>query len=187
MKRSGGKAGRPFGHFTIDELEKHVSASQSDAAELTAILAELGHRSSKRALALKDLTNRLLRNMPEKTKPERQQPILASPTWRMETEKSDLVEAIGTARSRPTLRRVVDGPGGFEADVILSGWEYGLSVRSSDSAMDIDGRGTWASPVRVKGAALRRLAPKLPKGRLLVEFSDGRLKIAGTEFPASEV
>ena len=79
------------------------------------------------------------------------------------------------------------GAGGFENDVILSGWDFGLSIRSSGSAMDIDGRGVWTSPIRVYGAGLRRLAPKLPTGRLVIEFADGRLKVAGTTFPASEV
>ena len=187
MKRSGGRAGRPFGQLTIVQLEQHVAASKSDFSELTAILAELGHRTTKRALALKDLVNRLLRSLSDAPPTKSRLAVSASPMWRMEVEQSDLVAAIGTARRRPTLRRVAGAPGGFEIDAFFSGWEFGLSIRSSESAMDIDGRGIWASPIRVNGAALRRLAPKLANGRVLIEFADGRLKIAGTEFPASEV
>ncbi|MGV1682195.1 hypothetical protein [Sphingopyxis sp. NJF-3] len=62
MQRSGGRSGRPFGHMTIDAIEQHVRAANGDQDELTAILAELGHRNTKRAHELKDLVTRLLRN-----------------------------------------------------------------------------------------------------------------------------
>ena len=53
--------------------------------------------------------------------------------WKMTVAKSDLVEAIGVARTRATLR----SKGGIqvERDLTL------VAVRSSFSAMDIDGEG----------------------------------------------
>ena len=60
MKRSGGRPGRPFGHVTIEQLEKQVRACQDDPSELTAVLAELGHRQTRRAEELKSLVQRLL-------------------------------------------------------------------------------------------------------------------------------
>ena len=61
MKRSDGTAGRPMGHLSIDALEAHTRASESDHIELTLVLAELGYRKTKRALELKDLVARLHR------------------------------------------------------------------------------------------------------------------------------
>ena len=63
MQRSGGRSGRPFGHMTIADLESHTSISATERYELTAILAELGFRKTKRAIELKDLVSRLLRNL----------------------------------------------------------------------------------------------------------------------------
>jgi hypothetical protein len=60
MKRSGGRAGRPFGHVSIDQLESHVQASRDEPSELMAILAELGRRETRRAEELKSLVQRLL-------------------------------------------------------------------------------------------------------------------------------
>lgn len=105
-------------------------------------------------------------------------------TWNMAVDKRDLVEAIGTARRRPTLRRVGSG---FEADVILSAGENGLSIRSSNSAMDIPGEGVWASPIRVSGAGLRRLAPKLAGPTIALSYSDGELALNQTRLPAGEI
>lgn len=61
MKRSGGTAGRPMGHLSIEALEAHTRASEHDPVELTLVLAELGYRKTKRALELKDLVARLHR------------------------------------------------------------------------------------------------------------------------------
>jgi len=63
MQRSGGRSGRPFGNMSIGELEAHTNISVAERDELTAILAELGFRNTKRALELKDLVGRLLRNL----------------------------------------------------------------------------------------------------------------------------
>ena len=61
MKRSGGKAGRPFGEWNIGRLEKHVNASMARVDDLSAIRAELGYRSTERSLELKNLVDRLIR------------------------------------------------------------------------------------------------------------------------------
>ena len=105
-------------------------------------------------------------------------------SWTMRVAKRDLVEAIGTARARPTLRRK---NGGFEPDLVLTRSIGGLSIRSSNSAMDIPAAGTWVSPVSVNGAALRRLAPKLDGPDVELRFQDRRLFVNGTSFPAREV
>ena len=63
MQRSGGRSGRPFGHMSIADLESHTNISPDQRDELTAILAELGYRKTKRAIELKDLVSRLLRNL----------------------------------------------------------------------------------------------------------------------------
>ena len=70
MKRSGGRAGRPFGHLGIAEIELHVRHCENDSTDLIAILAELGLRKSKRSQELRDLTLRLLGdNKPQFSKP----------------------------------------------------------------------------------------------------------------------
>lgn len=105
-------------------------------------------------------------------------------SWNMTVDKRDFVDAIGVARRRATLR----GDGfNFESDVVLSASEDGLSVRSSNSAMDIPGSGVWASPIRVNGAALRRLAPKLGGREIALSYSDGHLALNQTRVPAGEV
>lgn len=69
MKRSGGRAGRPFAHVTITELEAYVRSHQRDRSELLVILAELGQRSTKRAATLKRLIERLFADeLPRTTK-----------------------------------------------------------------------------------------------------------------------
>jgi hypothetical protein len=60
MKRSGGTAGRPLAHLTITQLEALVATSRDKPDELRLVLAELGHRKSKRAGALRDLVRRRL-------------------------------------------------------------------------------------------------------------------------------
>jgi hypothetical protein len=105
-------------------------------------------------------------------------------TWNMTVQKRDLVDAIGVARRRATLR----GDGfSFESDVIISAGADGLSVRSSNSAMDISGDGVWSSPIRVNGAAIRRLAPKLSGSDISLSYSDGHLALNQTNVPATEV
>lgn len=114
-------------------------------------------------------------------------PEAGGPTWSMTIEKRDLVEAIGVARQRPTLRRVSGGRGGFEPLVVLAKCEEGLSVRSSNSAMDIPATGVWASPIAVSGVTLRQLAPKLTGPTIDLSFSDGQLALNQTRLPAREV
>src|SRR5690348_13779439 len=54
-------------------------------------------------------------------------------TWNITIAKRDLIDAIGTARRRATLKRK-----GFELekDVIFAASADGLSIRSSNAAMD---------------------------------------------------
>ena len=111
-------------------------------------------------------------------------PELQAASWSMRVEKRDLVDAIGTARARPTLRRKESG---FEADVVLAECAEGLSIRSSNSAMDIPAKGVWVSPISVNGAALRRMAPKLTGPDIDLSFEEGRLSLNGTTVPAREV
>ncbi|NCU10893.1 MAG: hypothetical protein GXC70_01810 [Sphingomonadaceae bacterium] len=60
MKRSGGEAGRPMGHYSIVQLEKAVAGNKTDNDELQLVLAELGYRKTHRAMELKDLVLRLI-------------------------------------------------------------------------------------------------------------------------------
>jgi len=69
VKRGGGPAGRPFYHFSIDELEAHVS-KVTDLSDLKALRAELGYRKSKRATQLDDLLARLIRSWTGSYNPE---------------------------------------------------------------------------------------------------------------------
>jgi hypothetical protein len=104
--------------------------------------------------------------------------------WEMSLDKRDLVEAIGHARTRATLRRK---GGGFEADVTFVAWEEGLSIRSSFAAMDLPAEGRWCSPVMANGAALRRVAPKLAGPRIALRYEAGRLFLNATSIPAREI
>jgi hypothetical protein len=69
VKGGGGEAGRPFRHYSIDELEGHVP-KVSDLSDLRALRAELGHRKSKRATELDDLLSRLIRSWTGTYKPD---------------------------------------------------------------------------------------------------------------------
>lgn len=112
---------------------------------------------------------------------------MTEPTWSMTVDKRDLVDAIGTARRRPTLRRVAGGRGGYEAEVILAASGDGLSVRSSNSAMDIPADGVWASPIAVGGVTLRQLAPKLAGPQVELTYADGELALNQTRVSAREL
>lgn len=60
MKRGGGTAGRPFGDWSIEQLEEHVR-KVTDLSDLKALRSELGFRKSKRASELDSLIARLIR------------------------------------------------------------------------------------------------------------------------------
>jgi hypothetical protein len=60
MQRSGGEAGRPFRHFSIEQLEAQVKEIRS-LDDAKALRAELVHRKSKRSAELNDLLARLIR------------------------------------------------------------------------------------------------------------------------------
>ncbi len=112
------------------------------------------------------------------------------PSWHITVAKADLIAAIGTARTRATLRRRSSGPG-FEPWIVLAAVPEalggGLSVRSSDAANDVPGEGSWPPPIRVEGAALRRLAPKLTGPHVILTYADGRLAIGTTVLSAGEI
>jgi hypothetical protein len=101
----------------------------------------------------------------------------------MRIEKRDLIDAIGTARRRATLRRK---GAGFEPDVMFVAGELGLSIRSSASSMDIPAAGVWLSPITANGAALRRLAPKLTGPTIDLSYEEGFLQLNGTKVSARE-
>ena len=105
--------------------------------------------------------------------------------WQMTVAKGDFVEAVGIARTKATLR----GKGGIavESEITLVASDEGLSVRSSYAAMDIDGVGSWPSPVMVHGATVRKLAPKLSGQTINLRYSDSQLFLNGTSLPARDV
>lgn len=103
--------------------------------------------------------------------------------WSMEIDKRDLIDAIGMARTRATLRRKESG---LEADIMFVKCADGISIRSSASAMDIPATGSWVSPISANGAALRRLAPKLAGPTVTLRYETGQLLLNGTSLPARE-
>ena len=109
---------------------------------------------------------------------------LRESTWNMTISKRDLVEAIGTARRRATLKRR-----GFELEkeVIFAACPEGLSIRSSDAAMDVPGSGRWTSPIATNGATLRRLAPALSGPEIALSYCDGELALNTTRISAREL
>jgi hypothetical protein len=104
--------------------------------------------------------------------------------WEITILKADLIEAIGVARSRATLRRKKSG---LETDIVFAECSDGLSIRSSAALMDVEGSGVWTSPVAANGPALRRLAPKLSGTEVTLRYSAGRLLLNGTSIPAREL
>ena len=69
MERSGGSAGRPFGRYSIKELEAEVKKVR-ELNDIKALRAELGHRNSKRAAELDDLLARLHRSWTGSYRPD---------------------------------------------------------------------------------------------------------------------
>ena len=69
MKRSGGKPGRPFYHYSIDQPEAQVKEIR-EFNDLKALRAKLGHRKSKRASEQDDLLARLIRSWTGSYNPE---------------------------------------------------------------------------------------------------------------------
>lgn len=104
--------------------------------------------------------------------------------WEMALLKADLVDAVGVARRRATLRRK---KAGLETEIVFAECSGGLSVRSSAALMDIEGSGVWTSPVAANGPALRRLVPKLSGTEVSLRYSAGRLLLNGTSIPAREL
>lgn len=106
------------------------------------------------------------------------------PDWEVLVAKRDLLEAVGIARSRVTLRR--KSTTDFERFIVISSCPGGISIRSSDASMDIAGEGVWNSPVMVPGAALRRLMPKIEGPDVRLTFFGGKLYLNGTSISARE-
>lgn len=69
MKRSGGSAGRPFGRYSIEQLEAEVKNIR-ELNDIKALRAELQFRDSKRASDLDDLLARLHRSWTGSFKPD---------------------------------------------------------------------------------------------------------------------
>ena len=78
MKRGGGKAGRPFGTWKIDQLEKHLKKITS-MSDLHAIRAELGFRTTQRSGELKNLLDRIIREQTGTFNPNSRGDRLGSP------------------------------------------------------------------------------------------------------------
>ncbi len=78
MERSGGEAGRPFRHYTIQELEAEVRKVRQ-LNDVKALRAELGHRKSKRAAELDDLLTRLTREWTGSFDPNAEAPTKRNP------------------------------------------------------------------------------------------------------------
>ena len=106
-------------------------------------------------------------------------------SWNITVAKADFVEAIGVARTRATLRRKAGIT--TESDVTILSCPEGLSIRSSFSAMDIDGEGTWTSPIMAHGATLRQIAPKLTGPTITLRYEGGKLFLNQTSITARDV
>jgi hypothetical protein len=110
---------------------------------------------------------------------------MAPLSWHITVRKRDLVAAVGMARTRATLRRV--GPKAFEPDITLAECPLGLSIRSSHAGMDIEGLGTWPSPIAARAAVMRRLLPKLEGLDVVVRYRSGLLFLNSTGIDAREI
>ncbi|WP_235090946.1 hypothetical protein [Sphingomonas lutea] len=102
----------------------------------------------------------------------------------MTVSKRDLIDAVGTALRRSTLRR---NGRQAEREIVFAAWAGGLSVRSSNAAMDIAATGTWRSPIATSGAAVRRLAPALQGVEVTLSYCEGQLAFNTTRLSAREL
>ncbi|WP_168157372.1 hypothetical protein [Erythrobacter sp. QSSC1-22B] len=107
-----------------------------------------------------------------------------APVWHSTVTKDDLLEAIGFVRTKAGLR--VQGIK-LEPDVLIMACTEGLSFCTANMACDIPSNGSWPSPIRVNGAMLRRLAPKLLGPDIVLHYENKRLMINAMEISASEV
>jgi hypothetical protein len=111
--------------------------------------------------------------------PERQ-----AVSWVMWVEKAPFGAAINLARTRVALR--CKGIR-LEPDLVIIESRDGVSIRSSEIAIDVPARGVWVSPIAVNGAALRRLAPKLDGPDVVLSFDQGRLLVGSSYLRAREM
>ncbi|WP_324261685.1 hypothetical protein U4960_00625 [Altererythrobacter sp. H2] len=109
---------------------------------------------------------------------------MSDPVWRATLTKDDLLEAIGFVRTRAGLR--LHGIK-LEPDVVIMRCAEGLSFRTAQMACDIPAEGSWPSPIRVNGAVLRRLAPKLVGPEVALLYQDGAITLNGTSVTAREI
>lgn len=105
--------------------------------------------------------------------------------WQMTLRKTALVEATSDARKISTWRKRSSAARAFP--LIIAAGEDGLSFRSSDAALDVPAQGTWPSPIRVPGAVLHALAPRLEGPQVTMVYADGKLVIGRTVIDAAEV
>lgn len=105
--------------------------------------------------------------------------------WNMTLTKADLVEATDGARQIATWRKRRADRQAFP--LVIAAGDDGLSFRSADAALDVPATGTWPSPIRVAGAVLHSLAPKLAGPDVTLVYADGQLVIGTTVFSATEV
>ena len=78
-------------------------------------------------------------------------PEMQAASWVMWVEKAPFVAAINLARTRVALRRKGIMP---EPDLVIIESRDGVSIRSSEIAIDVPARGVWVSPIAVNGVTL---------------------------------
>ncbi|MBA2920771.1 hypothetical protein GON01_07130 [Sphingomonas sp. MAH-20] len=105
--------------------------------------------------------------------------------WQMTIAKTDLIEAIDGARKISTWRKRRSDLKAFP--LIITAGPDGLAFRSADAAYDVSARGSWPSPIRVPGAVLHALAPRLDGPEVTMVYADGKLVLGRTVLDAVEV
>ncbi len=106
--------------------------------------------------------------------------------WHMMLTKADLVLATSGARRVDTWRKRRADRAAFP--LIIAAHPFGgLSFRSDDAAVHVPANGAWPSPIRVAGAVLWRLAPRLDGTMVTLVYADRQLVLGRTLLPAEEV
>lgn len=105
--------------------------------------------------------------------------------WTMTVKKRDLVDALDNARPIDVRRKRLAANKAFP--LFITATATGLSFRSQDAGVDIPATGTWPSPIRVAGAMLHALAPRLSGPAIVLAYADGQMTVGTTRFPATEV
>jgi hypothetical protein len=105
--------------------------------------------------------------------------------WEIEVGQIDLVNALTLVRDRKRVRRVRSNKP--EPWVTLASSDLGFSVRGSVDSGDMEGVGSWHSPIRVHGDTLAKLTKKVPKGTVRLLYINGFLYVNTTRLTASEI